>query len=64
MALKDYVYQETRYKMLTKSKPEASAALIKRAQSDVHARWHFYEQLAGLHFGNGDDKPAAGTNDD
>ncbi len=66
MALKDYVYQETRYKMLTKSKPEASATLVARAQAGVHARWHLYEQLAGLHFGNGDgdDKPAPTPSDE
>jgi pyruvate-ferredoxin/flavodoxin oxidoreductase len=66
MALKDYVYQETRYKMLTKSKPEASAALVARAQTGVQARWHLYEQLAGLHFGNGDgdDKPASTPSDE
>ncbi|MBM4118272.1 pyruvate:ferredoxin (flavodoxin) oxidoreductase [bacterium] len=70
MALKDYVYQETRYKMLTKSKPEVSAALVEQAQAGVRARWHLYEQLAGLHFegGNGDDKgggkPTPTTSDD
>ncbi|MCB1162919.1 MAG: pyruvate:ferredoxin (flavodoxin) oxidoreductase [Candidatus Krumholzibacteriia bacterium] len=54
LPLKDYVYQETRYKMLTKSKPEMSAELVKHAQADVRARWHFYEQLAALNYGTED----------
>jgi pyruvate-ferredoxin/flavodoxin oxidoreductase len=60
MALADYVYKETRYKMLTKSKPKASAALIASAQEEIHARWNYYEQLAALKYGgeNGDDQEA------
>ncbi len=52
MALKDYVYRETRYKMLTKIKPEESAALVAQAQEDVTSRRSYYEQLASLEFGD------------
>ncbi len=44
--LKDYAYMETRYKMLTKSHPEAAAKLMELAQQDVIDRWKIYEQLA------------------
>ena len=45
--LKDYVYMETRYKMLSKTHPEMAADLLKKAQQDVIDRWKQYEQLAG-----------------
>ncbi len=44
--LKDYAYLETRYKMLTKSHPEAAAKLMEQAQQDVVDKWKVYEQLA------------------
>ena len=37
---------ETRFKMLTKSKPEGAKVLWAKAQEDVLARYHFYEYLA------------------
>ncbi len=46
IALKEYTYMETRYKMLTKSHPEAAAKLMEQAQQDVLERWKMYEQLA------------------
>lgn len=46
MALKDYAYNETRYTMLTKSKPDEAARLIELAQQDVNRRWQMYQQLA------------------
>jgi pyruvate-ferredoxin/flavodoxin oxidoreductase len=48
--IKDYVYSETRYKMLTLSKPEAARKLLQLAQGDVLARQNFYQQLAGLDY--------------
>ena len=44
--LQDYLLMETRFKMLTKSKPEDAKALWAKAQEDVVARYHFYEYLA------------------
>ncbi|MDM7914532.1 MAG: pyruvate:ferredoxin (flavodoxin) oxidoreductase, partial [Candidatus Eisenbacteria bacterium] len=49
--LKDYAYRETRYKMLTKSKPEDAARLIEQAQKDVVSRWHLYDRMARLVYG-------------
>ena len=46
ITLKDYAYRQTRYKMLTKSKPEEADRLIRLAQDDVNQRWAIYEALA------------------
>jgi pyruvate-ferredoxin/flavodoxin oxidoreductase len=48
--LKEYAYSETRYKMLTLSKPEEAKRLLQMAQNDIMARHQFYKQLAGLDF--------------
>ncbi|MGD8398061.1 MAG: pyruvate:ferredoxin (flavodoxin) oxidoreductase, partial [Anaerolineae bacterium] len=52
--LRDYAYQETRFKMLAQSKPEEAERLLQLAQKDVVSRWRMYEQLASLDYGNGD----------
>jgi pyruvate-ferredoxin/flavodoxin oxidoreductase len=46
--LEDYIYNETRYSMLTKSRPEAAKQLLKAAQEDVNSRWHLYEHWAAM----------------
>ena len=45
--LKDYIYMETRYKMLTKTHPDMAADLLIKAQKDVVDRWKMYEKMAG-----------------
>ncbi|MCV3217518.1 2-oxoacid:acceptor oxidoreductase family protein, partial [Plectonema radiosum NIES-515] len=40
------MYQENRFKMLTKSKPEVAKRLLEEAQAEVDARWKMYEYLA------------------
>ena len=42
----EYAYTETRYKMLTKSNPEAAKFLMKEAEEDVQKRWKKYEEIA------------------
>ena len=42
----DYAYLETRYKMLTKSKPEEAKRLMVLAEGDVKARWKWFEEAA------------------
>jgi len=59
IALKDYAYMETRYKMLTLSKPEEAKRLLELAQQDVLARFRMYQQLASLKYGEETDKAAA-----
>jgi pyruvate-ferredoxin/flavodoxin oxidoreductase len=46
IALEEYLYAETRYRMLTQSNPAEARRLLKLAQEDVRARWRQYEQLA------------------
>ena len=46
--LKDYAYNEMRYKMLTHSNPEHAEILIKLAQADVNDRWKLYEGWAAM----------------
>ena len=40
------MYAENRFKMLTKSKPDAAKQLLQEAQQDVNTRWQMYEYLA------------------
>jgi pyruvate-ferredoxin/flavodoxin oxidoreductase len=45
-AVKDYMYSENRFKMLTKSKPEAARRLLEEAQLGIEERWAMYSYLA------------------
>ena len=40
------MYQENRFKMLTKSHPELAKQLLDQAQGEVNARWQMYQYLA------------------
>ena len=44
--VQDFMLMETRFKMLTKSKPEDAKKLWQEAQQDVEARYRLYEYLA------------------
>ncbi|OUC05361.1 hypothetical protein RY27_27745, partial [Litorilinea aerophila] len=44
--LKDYAYNENRYRMLTQTDPEAAERLLQAAQEAVWERWRRYEELA------------------
>ncbi len=46
--LEDYIYKETRYKMLTKSHPLVAKQLLEKAQEEVLKRWKMYEHMANL----------------
>jgi pyruvate-ferredoxin/flavodoxin oxidoreductase len=46
VALKDYIYNETRYTMLAKSNPEEAKRLLDLAQEDVTSRWKLYEHMS------------------
>jgi len=48
LAYEDFAYQQTRFKMLTKSKPEEAKRLLELARQDVTRRWNLYEQLAAI----------------
>jgi pyruvate-ferredoxin/flavodoxin oxidoreductase len=44
--LKEYAYRETRYRMLTLSRPEEAKRLLELAQRDVEERWRRLRELA------------------
>jgi len=44
--VKDFLQQQTRFKMLQKSKPEHAKLLWEQAQQDADTRFHLYESLA------------------
>jgi pyruvate-ferredoxin/flavodoxin oxidoreductase len=46
LPLKDYIYNENRYRMLLKSNPEVASKLLKEAEAAVKERWETYKQMA------------------
>ena len=46
IALKDFIYNETRYTMLVKSNPEEAKRLLALAQQDVNQQWKLYDYMA------------------
>jgi pyruvate-ferredoxin/flavodoxin oxidoreductase len=44
--VQDFMQMETRFKMLTKSKPEDAKELWREAQHDVETRFRLYEYMA------------------
>ena len=48
--LEDYVYNETRYRMLLQSDEARAEKLLQEAKQDVKARWTLYQQMADMHF--------------
>ncbi len=47
--LEQYIYNETRYKMLTKSDPARAKMLLKMAQDEVNERWQLYERMSQMY---------------
>ena len=48
--LEEYIYTETRYKMLQKIDPARSKYLLGLAQAEVNKKWSQYEQLAAMDY--------------
>jgi pyruvate-ferredoxin/flavodoxin oxidoreductase len=48
LPLEKYIYNETRYTMLTHSDPESAKHLLKLAEQDVSDRWRDYQNLAAM----------------
>jgi len=44
--LREYAYNENRYKVLVKSDPEEAERMMQMAQETVNRRWHTYEQMS------------------
>ncbi|NGP77845.1 pyruvate:ferredoxin (flavodoxin) oxidoreductase [Balneolaceae bacterium YR4-1] len=51
--LEDYAYNEMRYLMLSKSKPQVAKDLMNHAQKDVKEQWKIYERMEALFEPNG-----------
>jgi pyruvate-ferredoxin/flavodoxin oxidoreductase len=45
--VQEFLQQQTRFKMLTKSNPEAASRLWKQSQEDAEKRYRMYEYMAG-----------------
>ena len=58
IALEQFVYNETRYRMLVQGDEARAEMLLKAAQNDVNKKWQFYQQMAAMHFD--DPSPTAG----
>ena len=51
-----YAYNETRYKMLSQLDEGRAEQLMQEAQHDAKSRWTLYQQMAAMHYGNGNGK--------
>jgi pyruvate-ferredoxin/flavodoxin oxidoreductase len=51
--VEESMYNENRFKMLTRTKPEAAKQLAELAQQDVDTRWQMYQYLASRQMQNG-----------
>jgi pyruvate-ferredoxin/flavodoxin oxidoreductase len=51
--ISQYAYNETRYKMLTQLDEARAEQLMHEAQRDAKSRWTLYQQMAAMHYGNG-----------
>lgn len=43
--LKDYIYNETRFKVLLKNHPDIAKQLLQEAEVDIKRRWQYFENL-------------------
>jgi pyruvate-ferredoxin/flavodoxin oxidoreductase len=57
--VQDYLLQQTRFKMLTKSNPQEAERLWKLAQQDVQRRYRMYEYMAARNDGPAEEKESA-----
>ena len=48
LPLKDYIYNETRYKSLASASPEVAEMLLKEEEKDIKARWRYYSHMAAM----------------
>ncbi len=48
LPLEKYIYNETRYTMLTHSDPQAAKLLLQFAEEDVRNRWRVYQNMAAM----------------
>ncbi len=46
ITLRDYAYNELRYRMLSHSHPHTAGQLLEKAQQEVNRKWGIYEEMA------------------
>jgi pyruvate-ferredoxin/flavodoxin oxidoreductase len=51
--LEQYIYNETRYRMLVQADESRAEMLLKEAQTGVNKRWEYYQQMAAMHYDKG-----------
>ena len=51
--ISQYAYNETRYKMLIQLDEARAEQLMQEAQRDAKSRWTLYQQMAAMHYENG-----------
>lgn len=54
--LEEYIYTETRYKMLQKLDPSRAKYLLGLAQAEIDKKWSHYSQLAAMDYSDAKDK--------
>ena len=50
IAVSQYAYNESRYRMLLQTDEQRAENLMKQAQGDVRGRWDLYRQMAAMHY--------------
>ena len=50
--MQDYMYNETRFKMVTKMDPAAAKDFLQKAQKQVSRNWKVYENMANMDYSN------------
>ncbi|MFH1523734.1 MAG: pyruvate:ferredoxin (flavodoxin) oxidoreductase [Chloroflexota bacterium] len=50
LTVDQYMYNETRFRMLIQSDEGRAEALLKLSGEDAKARWNFYSQMAAMHY--------------
>jgi len=50
--MQDFMYNETRFKMVTKMDPAAAKDFLQKAQKQVSRNWKVYENMAGMDYSN------------
>jgi pyruvate-ferredoxin/flavodoxin oxidoreductase len=57
--VEQYMYNETRYRMLVQSDEQRAETLLKEASKDAKRRWQYYTQMAAMHYGEEKDQGQA-----
>jgi pyruvate-ferredoxin/flavodoxin oxidoreductase len=50
LPIKEYMYNEVRFRTLQQAMPDRAEALLEMAQQDVDARWNTYKQMAEMDY--------------